>query len=77
MTDLALKRDVAGNTQHKAFNAVAFFSRDMPVNPWSDLDALLATGVDHLGHVPSISNSWGLLQVFRDPADYPTNLKAF
>jgi site-specific recombinase XerD len=76
LTELALKRDVAAATQNQAFNAVAFFYRDVLGNPLHDVDALRATRPAHLRHAPTVSETRTLLQAVSDLAGYPTNLIA-
>jgi hypothetical protein len=65
LTELALKRDVAGSTQSQAFNAIAFFHRDMLGNMLHDVDALRATQPIPLRHAPTISGTRALLQAVR------------
>jgi integrase len=74
LTDLALSRDVAASTQNQAFNAIAFFYKDVLGNPLHDVDALRATRPVHLRHAPTISETRALLQAVPDLAGYPTNL---
>ena len=50
LTDLALKRDVAAATQNQAFNAIAFFYKDVLGAALHDVDALRATRPAHLRH---------------------------
>jgi hypothetical protein len=43
LTDLARQRDVAASTQNQAFNALAFFYKDVLGAPLQAVDALRAT----------------------------------
>ena len=76
LTELALKGDVAAATQNQAFNAVAFFYRDVLGNPLHDVDALRATRPAHLRHAPTVGETRAVLQAVPDLAGYPTNLIA-
>jgi hypothetical protein len=76
LTDLALKRDAAASTQNQAFNAIAFFYRDVLGKSLHDVDALRATRPVHLRHAPTISETRALPQAVSDLAEYPTILIA-
>jgi hypothetical protein len=68
LTELALKWDVAAATQNQAFNAIAFFYKDVLGNPLHGVDALRATRPIHLRHAPTVSETRALLQAVRDEA---------
>ena len=72
LTDLALQREVAASTQNQAFNAIAFFYKDVLGNPLHAVDALRATRPVLLRHVPTVSETRTLLQAASDLAVYPT-----
>jgi len=74
LTELALTRDVAANTQNQAFNAIAFFYKDVPGTPLQNVDALRATRPAHLRHALSVDETRALPQAVCDVAGYPTNL---
>jgi integron integrase len=76
LTALALRRDVAASTQNQAFNAIAFFYKDVLGTPLQNVDALRATRPAHLRHAPTIAETRALLQAVRDVGGYPTNLIA-
>jgi hypothetical protein len=76
LTALALRRDVAASTQNQAFNAIAFFYKDVLGTPLQNVDALRATRPALLRHAPTIAETRALLQAIRDVAGYPTNLIA-
>ncbi len=76
LTDLARHRDISASTQNQAFNAIAFFYKDVLGNPLHDVDALRATRPVHLRHAPTISETRVLLQAVCDLAGYPNNLIA-
>jgi len=42
LTQLALERNMAASTQNQAFNAIAFFYKDVLRKPLQDVDALRA-----------------------------------
>ena len=76
LTQLALTRDVAASTQNQAFNAIAFFYKDVLGTPLHDVDALRATRPVHLRHAPTLTETRALLQAVGDVGGYPTNLVA-
>lgn len=76
LTDLALKRVVAAGTQNQAFNAIAFFYKDVLGNPLRDVDALRATRPVQVRHALTVSETRALLQAIRDLAGYMINLIA-
>lgn len=76
LTDLALTSDVAASTQNQAFNAIAFFYKDVLGTPLHDVDALRAKRPVHLRHAPTIDETRALLQAIGDVAGYPTRLIA-
>jgi len=76
LTELALTRDVAASTQNQAFNAIAFFYKDVLGTPLHDVDALRATRPVHLRHAPTLTETRALLQAVGDVGGYPTNLVA-
>jgi len=72
----ALRRGVAASTQNQAFNAVAFFHKDVLGTPLHDVDALRATRPVRLRHAPTLTQTWALRQAVVDVGGYPTNLVA-
>jgi len=68
---LAQRHDVAASTQNQAFNAIAFFHKDVLVTPTQNVDALRATRPTHLRHAPTIAETRALLQAIRDVAGCP------
>ena len=76
LTALALRRNVAASTQNQAFNAIAFFYKDVLGTPLQDVNALRATRPALLRHAPTVDETRALLQAVRDVAGYPTNLIA-
>lgn len=74
LTALAQRQAVAASTQNQAFNAIAFFYKDVLGTPLQNVDALRATRPAHLSHDPTVAETRALLQAVRDVAGYPTNL---
>lgn len=74
LTDLALRRDVSAATQNQAFNAIAYFYKDVLARPLNDVDALRATRPKQLRHAPSAADTRTLLAAVRDTGGYPVNL---
>ena len=68
LTDLARHRDISASTQNQAFNAIAFFYKDVLGNPLHGVEALRATRPVHLRHAPTISETRVLLQAVCDLA---------
>ena len=65
---------VAASTQNQAFNAIAFFYKDVLGTPLQGVEALRVTRPAHLRHAPSVGETRTLLQAVRDLGGYPTNL---
>ncbi|GEM_PF-796206 len=59
---LAQRHDVAASTQNQAFNAIAFFYKDVLGTPLQNVDALRATRPAHLRHAPTMAETRALLQ---------------
>jgi hypothetical protein len=76
LSALAQRHAVAASTQNQAFNAIAFFYKDVLGTPLQNVDALRATRPAHLRHAPTVTETRALLQAVRDVAGYPTNLIA-
>ena len=76
LSDLARRRDVAASTQNQAFNAIAFFYKDVLGIPLQAVDALRATRPAHLRHAPTVQETLDLMQSVGDVGGYPTNLIA-
>ncbi len=66
LSALALRQDVAANTQNQAFNAIAFFYKEVLGTPLQKVDALRATRPAHLRHAPTVAETRALLQAVRD-----------
>ncbi|HNU52560.1 MAG TPA: phage integrase N-terminal SAM-like domain-containing protein [Verrucomicrobiota bacterium] len=65
LTTLAQRHDVAASGQEQAFNAIAFFYKDVLGTPLQNVDALRATRPAHLRHAPTIAETRALLQARR------------
>lgn len=76
LTNLALQHNVAASTQTQAFNAIAFFYKDVLGTPLRDVNALRAKRPAFLRHAPTVAETRALLQAVGDVAGYPTNLIA-
>ena len=76
LTQLALTRGVAASTQNQAFNAVAFFDKDVLGTPLHDVHALRATRPVHFHHAPTLTETRALRQAVGGVGGYPTNLVA-
>jgi integrase len=76
LNELANGRDISATTQHQAFNAIAFFYRDVLRKPLQNVDALRVSRPVHLRQAPSIADVRNLLQNVPNIAGYPTNLIA-
>ena len=74
LTELALARDVSASTQNQAFNAIAFFYKDVLGLPLQNVDALRTSRPAQLRHAPSVKETRALIEAVRDVAGYPTNL---
>ena len=68
LTSLALRRDVAASTSNQAFNAIAFFYKDVLGTPLQNVEAFGATRPAHLRHAPTIAETRALLQAVRGVA---------
>lgn len=76
LTDLAVRRDVSASTQNQAFNAVAFFYKDVLGMPLRNVDALRAQRPARQRHAPTVAETRTLLAAVRDAGGYPANLIA-
>lgn len=74
LAQLALRRHVAAATQNQAFNAIAFFYKDVLGTPLHDVVALRAKRPLHLRNAPTVMQTQALLQAVRNVAGYPTGL---
>jgi len=74
ITELARTRNSAASTQNQAFNAIAFFYKEVLGHPLQSVDALRANRPAHLRHAPTVDEVRTLLQSVRDVFGYPTNL---
>jgi hypothetical protein len=72
LTELAPKRDVAASAQNQAFNAIAFFYRDVLCNSLHDVNAR-ATQLVHLCHTLTIRNPWRCCKSFVTSRDMQSN----
>jgi len=75
LTELA-QQGVAASTQQQAFNAVAFFYKDVLGVPLQAVDALRVRRPAHLRHAPTVAETRLLLQAVPDVGGYATNLIA-
>ena len=66
LSQLALRRGVAASTQNQAFNAVAFFYKDVLGTPLHDVHALRATRPVHFHHAPTLTETRALRQAVGD-----------
>jgi site-specific recombinase XerD len=73
LSDLARRRDVAASTQNQAFNAIAFFYKDVLGTPLQEVDAPRATRPAHLRHAPTVDETLNLMQSVRDVWGYATH----
>jgi len=76
LNEMAKNRDVSATTQHQAFNAIAYFYRDVLRKPLQNVDALRVSRPNRLRNAPSIANVKNLLQNVPNVSGYPTNLIA-
>lgn len=75
LTELA-QQGVAASTQQQAFNAIAFFYKDVLRVPLQAVDALRVRRSAHLRHAPTVTETRLLLQAVPDIGGYSTNLIA-
>jgi integron integrase len=76
LTELAVSKDLAASTQNQAFNAIAFFYKDVLGKPLQNVESRRAVRPLHLRHAPTVSQTRALLQAVPDVAGYATNLIA-
>jgi len=76
LTELALAQDVSASTQNQAFNAIAFFYKDVLGRPLQNVDALRACRPAQLRHAPTVAETRALLAAVKDVGGYPTNFIA-
>jgi integrase len=73
---LAANHAISASTQQQAFNAIAFFYKDVLKKPLQAIDALRVTHPAHLRRSPTIQEIRALLPAIPNVAGYPTNLIA-
>jgi integron integrase len=76
LNDLACQRDLSASSQNQAFNAIAFFYKEVLRQPLGDVNALRARRPVHARHAPTLAETQLLLQTIRNRGGYPTNLIA-
>ena len=76
LNGLAQNRDISAATQHQAFNALAFFYKDVLRKPLQNVEALRVSRPARLRHAPTIAQVRALLLQVPNVAGYPTNLIA-
>src|SRR5262245_9398596 len=54
LSDLARHRDLSASSQNQAFNAIAFFYKDVLRQPLGDVNALRARRPIHARHAPTL-----------------------
>ena len=70
LTELAVSRDLAASTQNQAFNAIAFFYKDVLGKPLQNVESRRAVRPLHLRHAPTVSQTRALLQAVPEVAGY-------
>ena len=75
LTRLA-QADVSASSQNQAFNAIAFFYREVLDKALGRVDGLRAKRPVHERHAPSVAETQLLLQTIQNVGGYPTNLIA-
>ena len=75
LTRLA-QADVSASSQNQAFNAIAFFYREVLDEALGRVDGLRAKRPVHERHAPSVAETQLLLQTIQNVGGYPTNLIA-
>lgn len=74
LSDLATVRNVSAGTQNQAFNAVAWFYKDVLEKPLGNVDSLRAQRPERVRHAPTVQETRALIAAVRDVGGYPVNL---